>query len=422
MIVFCTSRYYANWYLHLNMIGGPMAFLRTLTLSLATVFTLFLFGGNSSAQYSVNPQAVDSSLDSVVTILLVSDSDARPVGSGLIVRSDGYVLVPYSLVRDAREIQVRLRNGETYDKAEIVSTDERRNIAIIHMNAAGLKVIPNGTPEESQVGSRIYVVTNASGQPQLRSDLSLDSVQMADSVPGAGKGYRVLQFGAFADSIPAGGLVLDSSGRTLGMITTTPDIKGQNIAVPLSSFVGMVRAIQANGTMTIASNPVTPAQTPYPIAQGSVLMPQRGVTPLSAKGPGSVVVKPATIPEILAASKTIYVTSNTMFFKPDQLINALNTKPEMAQWGLSFTDERDLADLILELDHVLYTYKYTFKLYSQRLGTVVATGSRIIWDGNLGAPYMAERFIEKVKSVRGPDQKVPVVDDKKTAMPDKKTK
>jgi hypothetical protein len=98
-----------------------------------------------------------------------------------------------------------------------------------------------------------------------------------------------------------------------------------------------------------------------------------------------------------------------MFFKPQQLVNALNDRKEISEWGLSFTNERQLADLILELDHVVLTYKYTFKLYSQRLGTVVATGSRIIWDGNVGAPYMAERVVEKLKVARGDDKKTPNV-------------
>ena len=392
-------------------------------LSIITLFAAAIsFTGRGFAQYSVTPQAVDSSLDAVVTVLLASDGQSNAVGSGLVVRSDGYILVPYSLVRDAREVQIRLRNGEIYDKAETVTTDERRNIAIVHINAVGLHVIPNGTPEETQVGSRIYVVTNADGQPLVRSDLSLDSVQMADNIAGAGKGYRVLQFNGQIDGISAGGLLLDGSCRSLGIITTTPDIKGQNIAVPLSSFVGLVRSLQSQATLTTGSNQASPAQTPYPIPQNSVLMPQRGVTPLSPRGPGSAVVKPATIPEILAASKTIYVTSYTTFFQPDQLVNALNSKPEMAQWGLTFTDERDLADLILEIDHVVFTYKFTFKLYSQRLGTVVATGSRIIFDGNLGAPYMADRVIEKLKAARGPDKKAaPAVDEKKPDAKDKKT-
>jgi hypothetical protein len=94
----------------------------------------------------------------------------------------------------------------------------------------------------------------------------------------------------------------------------------------------------------------------------------------------------------------------------------------MAEWGLSFVDERDLADLILEIDHVLYTWKFTFKIYSQRLGTVVASGSRIIWDGNLGAPYMADRVIEKLKAARGPEKKVPAVKEPETKKVDDKKK
>src|SRR6185369_15166619 len=105
--------------------------------------------------------------------LLASDGQAHAVGSGLIVRGDGFIMTPYSMVRGSREIQVRLRNGETYDKAEIVSSDERRNVAILHINATGLRVIPNGTVEEAQVGSRIFLLANPSGQAFTKSDLSL---------------------------------------------------------------------------------------------------------------------------------------------------------------------------------------------------------------------------------------------------------
>lgn len=377
------------------------------------LFTAFVFSSvGVFGQATTLPE--DASVDSVVTILLAADGQANAVGSGLVVRSDGYILTPYSLVRGAREIQVRLRNGETYDKAEIVTTDERRNIAILRIKAVGLRVIPNGTVEESQVGSRVLVLANPAGQSVVKNTGMLKSVQMANDVPGAGSGYRILQIDAIAGVNAAGGLLLDEVGRSLGIITTTPEVRGQNIAVPLSSVVGLIRSVPTTNPVIVTAVPgvstgysATPTQTPYPIPQGSVVVPERGITPLSAKGPGSVVVKPKTVPEILSVSKTIYVTSRTVSFKPDQLINALNKRKEIAEWGYTFVDERELADLILELDHVLFTWKYTFKLYSQRLGTVVATGSNIIWDGNLGADDMAKRVVEKLKVARGPEPKSP---------------
>jgi hypothetical protein len=369
-------------------------------------FSIILFFGLMfglcAITFGQGPAIPDATYDSVVSVLLAADGKANAVGTGLIVRSDGYVLVPYSVVRGAHEVQVRLRSGEVYDKAEIVATDERRNVAILRINAVGLRTIPNGTVEETQVGAGVYVLTNPSGDLSLKGDMVLKSVQMADDIAGAGKGYRVLRFDSIAGVDPIGGLLLDSAGRSLGVVTTTPEVKGGNIAVPLSSVLGLIRSVQNNtvATTTPTSYPA-PSQTPYPIPQNSVLVPQRGVTPLSAKGPGSVVVKPTTIPETLKASKTIYVTSRTVSFKPDQLINALNKRPEMNEWGLTFVDERDLADLVLEIDHVLMTWKYTFKLYSERLGTVIATGDRIILDGNVGANDMAERVIEKLKAARG---------------------
>jgi hypothetical protein len=112
-----------------------------------------------------------------------------------------------------------------------------------------------------------------------------------------------------------------------------------------------------------------------------------------------VVVKPSRPVDVLLTSKTIFVESYTENFKPDQIVNALADKPELQTWGLSFVDEREVADLMLTLDHVLFTWKFTFKLAHQRTGVVVASGDVIIWDGNLGAGHMADRVIEKLKKV-----------------------
>ena len=372
---------------------------------IATVVLLSFQAITAQSSYSqtYGEMAAEASVDSVVTILLAGDKQSHAVGSGLVVNPNGYILTAYHLVKDAREIQVRLRNGETYDKAEIIATDERRNVAILKITAANLSVIPNNTREESQVGSRVFVIANPNGQAWIGKDGLLSGVQLADNITGAGQGYRLLQFNTTIKENSVGGLLLDESGRTLGIITTTPNIKGQNIAVPLTSIIGFILSSSSNTKYPLSSSsvytPPTPQPTPVPIQQSSVQVPQRGVTPLSAKPPGSAVLKAATPYEILKASKTIYVNSWTSSFEPIHLVNALKKKPEMDEWGLSFVDEQDLADLIITLDHVTFTWKYTFSISSQRAGITVATGSVIIWDGNLGADSMAKRVIEKLSKV-----------------------
>jgi len=387
---------------------------------LSIVFAAFATVANTQAQGPGIPN--EAVLESVVTIALGNETDEHPVGSGLVVRSDGYIVTAYSLVRGSKDVRVKLRNGETYDKAEIVATDERRNVAVLHIPAANLRSIPNGTVEESQVGSRVAIIANPLGRSVTRTDATLRSVQMAENIAGAGKGYRLLETDAPASASVTGGLLLDEMGRSLGIITTTPDVKGQNIAVPMTSILGLIRSASLSVTpaaTTVASVPVA-ANTPVPIPQASVAMPERGVVGLDPKGPGSVVVRPKTVPEIIAASRTVYVRSWSDTFKPEQLVNALLKQKEFEGFGFTFVDDQKLADLILDIDHVVMTWKYTFRLYSQRLGVVVATGDRIIWDGNLGADAMAERVVEKLKTARGPEKKPNTSTDDKAKSKDTK--
>lgn len=337
-------------------------------------------------------------LDAVVTILIESDGQAHAVGSGLIARGDGLILTAYHLVRDARNIQVRLRGGETFDRAALVASDERRDVAILRIPAAGLYSLSGAAVEEAWVGASVAVVSAATGETGEAPSGFLTSVSIADDVPGAGRGYRVLRFNAPVAPDAAGGILVDDRGRALGLVTAGSQAQGQSYAVPLSSIIGMVRSVGVvlaqPSVMSIASN------APFPVPQGQVSVPQRPVSPLQPRGPGSVVVKPSRPVDVLAASRTIYVRSNTAFFKPEQLVNELNKRAELSAWNLSFVDDVQVADLVLTIDHVVLTYKFTFTLAHQRTGVVVATGSRIILDGNLGAPDMAERVVEKLTQVR----------------------
>ncbi len=347
---------------------------------------------------SYRQQIGDGILDAVVTILIADDGQAQPVGSGLIVRADGLILTAYHLVKGARAVAVKVRNGETFDRAELIASDERRNIAILHIPAMGLYSLPGAVTEESWVGSAVVVVSNLTSGPENVPAGILSSVSLADEIPGAGKGYRVLKFTAPVAPNAVGGVLVDDRGRVLGLVAALPQAQGQNYAVPMSSLLGLVRAVSVQLAPTTLLAHASP--TPVPIPQNQVSVPQRPISPLVARGPGSVVVKPARPVDVLLASKTIYVTSRTTFFKPEQLINELKKRAELDAWGLSFVDDLQVADLVLTVDHVVFTWKFTFTLAHQRTGVVVATGSRIIWDGNLGAPYMAERVVEKLTQVR----------------------
>ncbi|MDX6613722.1 MAG: serine protease Do [Blastocatellia bacterium] len=351
-------------------------------------------------------QVSDQVLNSMVTILVAADGQTRVVGSGVIVRSDGLLLTAYHIVKDARRLQVRLHNGETYDGVELVNSDQRRNIALLRIPAAGLQPLPTRGLEEGMVGSRVFVVSGTGNEAGSISSGLLSSVSLADEIAGAGEGFRVLKFTATAAFHTPGALLVDERGRGIGLLAASPSAENQSYAVPLSNLLGLARTPTGNAQPLVPTlsalvlSPAIASPTPVPIPQGDVSVSQRPVSPLAARGPGSVVVKPSRPVDVLAASKTIFVTSRTINFKPDQLINELGKRAEFVQLGLSVVEDPQVADLILTIDHVVFTYKFTFSLAHQRTGVVVATGNVIIWDGNIGAPQMANRVIEKLAQVR----------------------
>lgn len=376
---------------------------------LIALLILSLVGSSASGQLENGGRGLQVSnqvLDSMATILVEADGQARVVGSGVIIRSDGLLATAYHIVKDAPRIQVKLRNGETYDGARVVAYDLRRNIALVRIPAEGLQPLSVRGQEEGMVGSRVFVVSTVGSDAGNTSAGLLSSVSLADEIVGAGNGYSVLKFTAPLGTPAAGALLTDERGRGIGLLTALPQAENQSYAVPLSKAVGLARmgagysqALIPALSASVLSQPAT-YPTPLPIPQRDVLVPQRPVSPLSPRGPGSVVVKPSRPADVLAASKTVFVTSRTVNFKPEQLINALGKKSEFALLGLSFVEDPQVADLVLTIDHVVFTYKFTFSLAHQRTGVVVATGNVIIWDGNLGAPRMADRVIEKLAQVR----------------------
>jgi S1-C subfamily serine protease len=344
----------------------------------------------------------DSPFDSVVTIYKVVNSTETAVGSGVVVDANGYILTALHLVKSENNLRVKLLNGEVFDNAKIVNSDERRNVALLKITATALKIIPNKSAEESEIGN-VSIISNASGSILRSNDGTLTSLQLADSITGAGFGYRVLSFDTRTTENLVGGLLLDEKGQAVGIVTTKSSVK--NFAVPISAVLGLIQPTQTTQVVenkTIVSygymrNDERPALEKVP--QTNVENPYRPVYNLDATGPGSAGLDKSSPKEILKTAKTVYVDSDTSFFKSEQLVNELMKRKEVKNWGWTFVSDRKLADLIIDIDHEIFTYKFTFQLKSQRHGIIITTGGVIIFDGNLGSDKMANDVIKRVNAV-----------------------
>jgi Trypsin-like peptidase domain len=381
------------------------------TFTTLVLSSLILFASHvASAQDGMSQRVAPA----VATILTRTDGTRfEVVGSGVFVRGDGVLLTAYSLVRGRREIQVRLANGETYDNAEVVATDERRNIAVLRIYATSTPFVIISAVNESALGAGVSAVYSAGGQTTSEGGGILSSISLADEIPGAGTGFRVLKFTSTINAGDAtGGVLVDSQGHALGLIVPQPQARAQNYAVPLHNVVGLVRGVpttQPTTTALVLAPGTQPLNRAIPIWQSSttpiepmppVAVPQRPTTTLTPAGPGSVVIRETDPGKLLASSKTLYITSYSNLFKSVQLLNELRKKQEFTNWNLSFVDERAVADLILEIEHVPLTWEFPFSIKHQRTGVVITAGKIYAWGGGDGAQLMASRVTERLTKLR----------------------
>lgn len=112
---------------------------------------------------------------------------------------------------------------------------------------------------------------------------------------------------------------------------------------------------------------------------------------------------------LLSQARVVYVDSDTSFFEPVQLQNALRKKEEFDTWQMAIVDgydKRNVADVVIHIDRPLFTYTFTYKITSRSSGIILATGKVTAFDGNAAAPMLAQRIVKNIKDARGePDSK-----------------
>ena len=99
---------------------------------------------------------------SVVLIDVQTPSGSRQ-GSGFIVDAGGTILTNQHVVRGAESVRVKLASGDLYDVVEILSVDERRDLAVIQIATADsgdVRLAANVDAARLEFQELPYTVTN----------------------------------------------------------------------------------------------------------------------------------------------------------------------------------------------------------------------------------------------------------------------
>src|ERR1041385_8751943 len=81
------------------------------------------------------------------------------LGSGVIVRQDGYILTNHHVIDGADQISVDLNDHRSLP-AKVVGSDAPSDLAVLKVDASGLPVLPLGNSDQTRVGDVVLAIGN----------------------------------------------------------------------------------------------------------------------------------------------------------------------------------------------------------------------------------------------------------------------
>ncbi len=182
----------------------------------------------------VQPAVVSIFVESVNQGLFFDFTD-QGAGSGVIVRSDGYVVTNFHVIHDVVGIKVHLPDGKTYD-AEVVGWDIVTDLAVLKIEADDtLPVINWGDSDDIRVGDWVVAVGNAlalKGGPTVT--LGIVSARGRTVRTEREPLYDMIQTDAAINDGNSGGPLVDMDGEVIG-ISTAVERRAQGIGFAISS-------------------------------------------------------------------------------------------------------------------------------------------------------------------------------------------
>jgi len=214
-------------------------------------------GGTTTIQQEDITGVVASVRDSVVTLtsqistgrgggFLGGDGTATGIGTGIVLTSDGYVLTNRHVVEGSQSLKATMADGTEYP-AEVVTTSNTQDLALVKVDATGLKPAKIGNSDEIKVGQTAIAIGSPLGtftETVTKGIVSaLDrSIQVQDEQTGRPVTLSgLIQTDAAINPGNSGGPLLNAAGEVVGVNTATAaTAEGIGFAIPIKEAQSLI--------------------------------------------------------------------------------------------------------------------------------------------------------------------------------------
>ncbi len=152
-------------------------------------------------------------------------------GSGFIINPQGYLLTAHHVIDKAKDIEVRLADGQRLP-ARVITADAQVDLAIIKIQTEReLPIIPLGDSEAIRVGDLAAIFGYPFGR---ESSMNLGIISRTGRSYPDSASYDFIQTDAGGYAGGSGGPLINSKGHVVGMITMASERGNMGFATPIN--------------------------------------------------------------------------------------------------------------------------------------------------------------------------------------------
>jgi len=181
----------------------------------------------------------------------------KGLGSGFIISADGLILTNAHVVREAKDVTVKLSDRREFT-AKVLGSDLTTDIAVLRINATGLPTVRLGDPRQLEVGDPVLAI----GAPYGLEQTATQGIVSAKgrSLPGDSV-VPFIQTDAAVNPGNSGGPLFDGGGAVVGInaqiYSQSGGFQGLSFAIPINVALKVKDQIVATGKATHARLGVT---------------------------------------------------------------------------------------------------------------------------------------------------------------------
>ena len=215
-------------------------------------------------------QIVSDNLDSTVLLTIYTASSggsfgqnssqevAAGVASGFVLSADGYIATNWHCVVDENtnqpyaRVDVTMYDGTVYKDAELIGADSSTDLAVIKVEATGLKAATLGNSDALQLGDRVVALGNAGGLGFSATEGILSGLAR-DVYEDTGYAIKCFQVDAAINPGNSGGPLFNAAGQVIAVNSAkiaAEGYEGLGFSIPINEAVKIFDELMKNGYVT----------------------------------------------------------------------------------------------------------------------------------------------------------------------------